>query len=74
MQSLKLGNILMQRTGRLIQNSPRLSEDKAVVRFRQVKKVRSLPLNDIDCTVHKQPAMLRHCGTATAAVTEYLIL
>ena len=55
----------MQRNGRVIQNSPRSSEDKTVVRFRQVIKLWSLLLDNIDCTIHKQPIMVRRCCTAT---------
>ena len=65
----KLGNILMQRTERLMQNKPRSSEDKTgknVVRFRQVNKLRSFVLDNMDCATHKQPTMLRHCSAATA--------
>ena len=53
-------------------NSPRSSEDKIVVRYRQVNKLQSSLLNNIDCTIHKQPIMLRHCSKATA--TEYSML
>ena len=63
---------LKQRTGRFIQNSPRSSEDKTVVRLRQENKPWSLLLDNTDSAIRKQPVMLRHCRTAT--VPEYSML
>ena len=37
-------------------------------------KLQSLLLNTIDCTMHKQPIMLRHCSAATATATKYPML